>query len=419
MNKRIIIISVLILGVLLTGTQSFAWQKTLTIPYYSTPAGNPNWTGPATAKMVLETPIISSHPAYVSKTQADLWAWISTHLDPAWSGVYSGTYSDPIALKECLKLYDTRPGWTYVIHQTSTYSAIVSQKIVYTLQHYEVPPAVPIDGGLNWVAVLGVNTDVDPSTGPYTINWFLINDPRDPILGNNRYVSYFNWENNGTSSVFLHITTPDPFPNNMQKLAICDPKEPGPLRIKAPKLLLRRVKILPPEEAKKAAIKALEKYGLQEVPEFEAVRNVKKLGNPILVKRMQGDIHADYYIVPVVQKASGSHLKLTAAILIDAYSGAFLEASKASKPVDYPYLTSTTDEIRERLSKTIQKKESASKRQVIIKKAELTWEPGLSVNPYFPVWETRSVVKGVDRIQYMNMKGEVKRLPVPVRKIDR
>ncbi|MFV1951616.1 MAG: hypothetical protein ACC630_06645 [Nitrospinota bacterium] len=404
MNKKFYML-VLFLSLIMVSPPAFAWQKVISIPYYS--QTSPDWTGPASAGMILESPVITAHPAYAYKTQPELWTYISTHLNPAWTPLYPGVHTDPYAMRECLKEYDTRPGFTYVIHDTPTYSAIVSQKIVHTIEHYDVPPAVPIDGGLNWVAVLGVDTTSDPSLGPYSINWFLINDPRDPVLGNNRYITYTAWENSGASSVFRHIATPDPFPDNLLKIAVCDPETPGPLKVEAPEMLPRRETVLSPDEAREAAIKGLKKYNLTDKPEFQKAQKRIRFGNPILVKRIAGGLRTDYYIVPLVKRCFFFWKRLTGAVLIDAYSGAFLETSGAKEPVSYSYLTLSLKRAKKVLSKKIRKAEGIKKRDVRVEMPTLTWKPGLSVNPYFPLWETRAVIKGVDTIRYLDFEKNV------------
>ncbi len=408
MNKKSYIsVLVIFISLVLASTSAFPWQKTISIPYYS--QSNPDWSGPAAAKMILESPIITAHPLYAYKTQTELWNYINTHANALWNPLYPGVHTDPYAMRDCLKEYDTRPGFTYVIYDTPTYSPIISQKIVYTINNYNVPPAVPIDGGLNWVAVLGVDTTSDPALGPYTINWFLINDPRDPILGNNRYVSYFDWENNGTNSVFKHITTPAPFPNNLLKMAVCDPEDPGPLIVEPPKMPLRRETVLSPSEAREAALKALNEYNLMDKKDFQNAQKRISSGKPILVKRTAGRMRTDYYIVPLVKSYFIFWKRLTAAVLIDAYSGAFLEASGAKKAISYPYLTMSLDRARGLLMRKIRKLEGISGKDLTIEMPTLTWKPGLSVNPYFPLWETRATIKGVTTLRYLDFEKNIRR----------
>lgn len=411
MNKKVYTI-LIFTALILVSLPSFAWDKFITIPYFSTPAGFSYYTGPAAAKMILESPLINSDPGYVVKTQDELWTFISTHNDPAWTAIYPGNHTDPIAMRESLKEYDTRPGFTYVIYDTSLYSAEISQKIVYTLEHYSVPPAVPIDGGLNWVAVLGVQTDVPPTPGPYTIDYFVINDPRDPILGNNRYISYTGWENMGPASVFLHIAAPNPFPDNMKKMAICDPQPLEPLKLKTPKLEKRRTTILSLDEARNAALKAITKYRLLTKPEFKKAQEWLKGSKPILVRRNAGSIKSDYYIVPLGDKRSIASKMIYGAILIDAYSGNFLEASCSKKPISYPYLD--LSQAKTIFIKKIKEQGGILEKDIKVELPTLIWEPGLSVNPYFPVWETRTTVKGITTVRHLDFENNVSPL---IRKI--
>ncbi|MCP5049882.1 MAG: hypothetical protein GY940_22125, partial [bacterium] len=250
-----------------------------------------------------------------------------------------------------------------------------------------------------------------PSAGPYSINWFQINDPRDPVLGNNRYVSYTAWENSGASNVFQHIQTPDPFPNNLKKFAVCDPDTPGELKIKAPEILPRRATVLTPNEARNAAIKALKKYNLMDRPGFEKAQKRMKSGKPVLVKRMNGRVRADYYIVPMLNRHFIFWKKLTGAVLIDAYSGALLETSIAKKPICYPYLSRSLAQARKLLTRKIKKIEGIGYKDLKVEMPTLTWKPGLSVNPYFPLWKTRATIKGVVKTQYLDFNKKVVQPP--------
>ena len=417
MNRKLYI-TVILLALTLVSLPAFAaWVKIVAIPYYPTPVTDPDWTGPAAAKMILESPLIVAGPAYVTKTQPELWTYINAHNDPAWTAIYPGVHTDPIGIRECLKEYDTRPNFNYVIRDTSLYTAEISQKIVYTLDHYSVPPAVPINGGLNWVAVFGVQTDVDPSSGPYMIDYFIINDPRDPILGNNRYITYTGWENSGAASVFLHIPTPSAFPDNMKKMAVCDPAPLERLRLKAPELLKRRATIISPTEAKTMALKALTKYRLIKNPGFEKADERIKTGNPILVKRNTVGIKADYYIVPLAEMRSIANKMIFGAIIIDAYSGAFLEASCPKRPIAYPYLNVSPAQARMILIKKIQEQEGIPEKEIQAEAPILVWEPGMSVNPYFPLWEIKTTIKGVVMVRQLDVENKIRQRIIPRREI--
>lgn len=413
MNKKSYML-VFFIFFMLACTSVFAWLEDVSINYYPTPAANPDWSGPAAAKMILTSPIIIADPGYVVKTQAELWTYISAHNDPAWNLLgYPAVHTDPITMEACLKEYDTRSGWTYVTHQTATYDASVSQKIVETIARYDVPPAVPLYGGLNWVAVFAVDTSSNPLDPlPYSINWFQINDPSDHILGMGKYIFYNDgsysivWEN-GPTSAFLHIPTPNPFPDNLLKMAVCDPDAPGPLKVQAPKPRPRRETVLLPREAKEAAIEGLKKYKIIDKPGYQRAEKRIRSGNPILVRRMVNRMPADYYIVPMVKRYFIFWKKLIGAVLIDAYSGSILEASITKEPVCYPYLSRSLAKAKKILIKKIKKKEGIRYSDVKAETPILTWEPGLSVSPFFPLWKTRATIKGVTQIRYLDFNKNV------------
>jgi hypothetical protein len=54
--------------------------------------------------------------------------------------------------------------------------ASANAKIVYTIDHYEVAPAVLIGSGTQWVAVVGYRTD-----GSGALQSVFLNDPRPPL----------------------------------------------------------------------------------------------------------------------------------------------------------------------------------------------------------------------------------------------
>ena len=125
---------------------------------------------------------------------------------------------------------------TFVVYRQTTEVA-GSQKLVYTLQHYGVSPIVLIYGCAHWIVVCGVQTDVNPATGPYTIEGFWINNPvheaNEPHAAGdvacsggghgieNQWVSYATWR-----STYFTGCNYDSTDGSLQFLSVCDPDVP-------------------------------------------------------------------------------------------------------------------------------------------------------------------------------------------------
>src|SRR5437660_1774210 len=109
---------------------------------------------------------------YSSLDQIDLYDSNHAHnAQPNWS-------TDPYGL--CYTLNDRRPASFlprfFVVHKRLT-EAEGTRDVAFTLYHYRVSPAVLVYHCAHWNVVRGVQTDVDPTTGPYTVEGFWLNNP--------------------------------------------------------------------------------------------------------------------------------------------------------------------------------------------------------------------------------------------------
>jgi hypothetical protein len=111
--------------------------------------------------------------------------------------------------------------------------------------------------------------------------------------------------------------------------------------------------------------------------------------------------------VPLVDKRTISNKMIYGAILIDAYSGAFLEASCAQKPFPYSYLDLPQSQARNMFIKKIQEQEGILEKDIQAEIPTLIWEPGLSVNPYFPVWETSTTIRGITTVRHLDFDNNI------------
>lgn len=263
------------------------------------------YCGAATAMMVLAEIGVG----YGSLDQDDLYTSNNTHnAQPNW-------YTDPVGLR--YTMVDRKPASftnTFVVYREASEPA-GSRKLVYTLEHYGVSPMVLVYGCAHWIVVCGVQTDVNPATGPYTIQGFWVNNPvfedNEPhsagdICGSgashgveNQWVSYAAWQ--GTYFTGCNYDSPT---NALQFISVCDPDEP---RIAMPRQLepvryFDGRSIVDPRAVAGVIGKEIERYSLQE-PKQTARFARGKFGTPILVRRLD-DERKFYHLTPAMDGSS-------------------------------------------------------------------------------------------------------------------
>ena len=233
-----------------------------------------------------------------------------------------------------------------------TDKAVITQKIVWTIHHYNVAPIVlilqnEVNGGLHWVAVTGYESSSDPvsSDDPgfdlNTISGFWINDPwpspnaTTPPLhstGDECGGGLVNGYNRGTPHQFFSLDT---WINDLiaivdtgnwatKALAICDPDkapEKGK-KIKEITYLYSGDKLIEPETAKNIAIKSLHDYGLINKDFLPEQIKTPKAATPILVKRIDR-ANDYYYIIPILGNDNRQH----GLVNIDARHGNFKQSA--------------------------------------------------------------------------------------------
>ena len=263
---------------------------------------------------------------YASLDQDDLYA--SNHGHNA----KSGWYTDPYGL--CYTVNDRRPAAFlpnfFVVHKRLT-EAEGTRDVAFTLYHYHVSPAILVYNCAHWNVVRGVQTDVDPSSGPYTVEGFWLNNPVwDSSLSThggsdtcgsggshgiaNEFVTYSEWKTNR----FNGCAYDDPG-SATQWISVCDPE---PARIELPRtrsveLRADGRRLIAPKQIAKFAAAGLEAYRLKDSEFGGPPLKSGGMGNPLLVQRL--DRTADfYYLIP--WQRSG---KVVALIDVDARFGAF------------------------------------------------------------------------------------------------
>lgn len=274
---------------------------------------------------------------YADLDQDDLYASNHSHnVQPGWA-------TDPIGLR--FTLVDRRPAGftnTFVVHKPTT-EAEGTRKIVHTLRTYGVSPVALVYHCMHWIVVCGVQTDVDPSTGPYTVEGFWINNPvwyegpnpppHDAAdacgtggvhgLGN-QFVTYAAWQ----STYFTGCNYDDPG-GASQYISVCDPEVP---KIQLPG---RRQEsyfhngrtLLGLDKASDLAMKGLEEYRLPDNKHVAEKLKKAKPGQPQLVTRLDRP-NEFYYLVPM-QTEEG----ITALAQVDGRFGIFNSLQLLEKPV--------------------------------------------------------------------------------------
>jgi hypothetical protein len=240
---------------------------------------------------------------YGSLDQDDLYNSNNSH------NAVAGWYSDPEGVR--FTMVDRKPAAftnTFVVYRQAS-EAAGSQKLVYTLQHYGVSPIVLVYGCAHWIVVCGVQTDVNPATGAYTIQGFWVNNPvhedNEPhaagdICGSggshgieNQWVSYSTWQ-----STYFTGCAYDSADGSLQYISVCDPDVPKiavPRRVEPVRYFDGR-SIVEGRKISDVIIREISRLSLNEAKQTQRVSRAK-FGTPQLVQRLDAE-SSYYYLVP-------------------------------------------------------------------------------------------------------------------------
>jgi hypothetical protein len=327
---------------------------------------------------------------YGSLDQDDLYTSNNTHnAQPGW-------YSDPEGVR--FTMVDRKPASfsnTFVVYRQASEVA-GSQKLVYTLQHYGVSPIVLVYGCAHWIVVCGVQTDVNPATGPYTIEGFWVNNPvheaNEPhaagdICGSggshgieNQWVSYATWQ-----STYFTGCNYDSTDGSLQYLSVCDPDVP---KIAVPRQLepvryFNGRRIIEPRQVAGPLRKELQRYSLIETKQAARVAR-GTFGRPLLVQRLDAE-GKYYYLVPSIERR-----RVIGYAQVDALYGnleSLFTLKRATKPFEID-----TRKIEQRLS-GLRIELPNEKGRFLLRKGKfrvdkhLVWRPcRQAYSPHLPFW---------------------------------
>ena len=218
--------------------------------------------------------------------------------------------TDPYGL--CFTLNDRRPASflpNYFVVYKPTNEAEGTRDVVWTLFHYRVSPAILVYHCQHWNVVRGVQTDIAPDAGAYTVEGFWLNNPvywtpppppphdDSDTCGSggahglaNEFVTYAEWQKNRFNG--CAYDTPS---GQSQWISVCDP-EPRSIELprrRSVEYLADGRRLVEMQNVAGFAMRGVETYRLAESEFMAPVFKAGQLGEPVLVMRL--DEPGEYY----------------------------------------------------------------------------------------------------------------------------
>lgn len=349
------------------------------------------WCGAATAQMILE-----GYPGGVNHvyTQTYIWNTIQTYLDDP--GVNWAT--DPDGLKDTLMDLGAGVGVNWVIHARPNEDQLL-YSAAYWMARREYPVATLVYGFQHWVLITGITTDVDPLTNlAVNLQSIRIFNPSNnpcPTASSGGVDSTMNDTQWFTNYWYAPGNHPASKWHDNYIAVIEPPLQQG--RLSGNKRRVDRGKVISPAKAVDYAYQWLDEYNLWEI--YRVFANIAHL-EPLLVNGERDG----YYLVPFGYEAGNlSH----GAILINAYTGEFLEIGTFSKP---RRLLQMDDAVR--LALNYVKCDCDAE----IKDTRLRFQPSMQTNtPFLPVWEVLISHPELERPSlFVSMDGMVAEELIPL-----
>jgi hypothetical protein len=294
---------------------------------------------------------------YASLDQDDLYTSNNSHnVQPGWA-------TDPYGL--CYTLNDRRPAAFlpnyFVVYKRLT-EADGTRDVAFTLYHYHVSPAILVYHCQHWNVVRGVQTDVDPASGPYTVEGFWLNNPvwdssisshdASDTCGSggahgmaNEFVTYAEWQTNRFNGCAY-----DAPGGATQWISVCDPDQRtfSLPRRRATKYRADGQRLIAAQQVTRIAADGLEEYGLARSEFGATALRSGKFGQPLLVQRLDrpGDF---YYLAPWERND-----RIAALVDIDARFGVFKSIRVVTEPArDWSIGGASTTRLRDALAKSV------------------------------------------------------------------
>lgn len=323
---RVLIVCLVLVIQLQFVPQAFGYTKSVNTPHRQQQRWN--WCGAASGQMVLECDTIANTPGRrratyptgtIEQIQQVLWNDIQTH------NTTTSWHTDPDGLEWILDHYDPMGHYTQYRESDAAWSC---KKLAWTIENYEVPPAILVNSGQHWIVVYRVDSSAAPTpSGTYTINGFNCLDPgyTTGSAGADTYRTY-----NDFICLFNPVDSGPGDPWDGVRVSVCDPDivteeliPPPPLRPGDP---------IGADEAVSAAHAALDEHGLFELPGFAAALDGAEVAEPVLVTWPFCDVGL-CYAVPFTRPALKEEWLLTAVVIVHGATGELMEATYAAPPL--------------------------------------------------------------------------------------
>jgi hypothetical protein len=291
------------------------------------------YCGAACAMMILAEIGVS----YTSLDQDDLYDSNNKHNGQG------GWYTDPVGL--CFTLNERRPASflprSFVVHKPLT-EAEGTRDVVFALSRDQISAAVLVNEDGHWNVICGLQCDVDPANGPYTIEGFWLNNPvfdrsvashdGADICGSggahgcaNEYVTYSEWQTNRFNG--CRYDAPG---GAFQWISVCDPEE-GSIDLPRGRPLSLRAdgrRLISAADAITFAYAGLEENHLAQSKFGGDALRSGRFADPLLVQRL--DRRSDfYYLIPWERDG-----RIVALADVDARFGVFKSFRVLSEPAD-------------------------------------------------------------------------------------
>jgi Papain-like cysteine protease AvrRpt2 len=249
-----------------------------------------------------------------------------------------GWYTAPDGLTWTLN--DRDPGIHYFVDFALTSEALISRKLCWTIEHYEVAPVALVFGSAHWIVIRGYEASAAPTSSgdnSYSIVAFDVNNPWPPtptpapppphavgdVCGSggdrgvaDEHIAYSTWQSDYMTGVSGGYW-------GGKFVAVCDP-EPPPISAGVRRRVQRRLsgeKLITPQRAARNAVTGLKAYNLAKRENWKKALAHARPANPVLVQRLD---YPDrfYYIVPMGKTARRTPILVS----VDARYGDYREA---------------------------------------------------------------------------------------------